>query len=233
MPSIAAAGLVLILLLAPGCGSEPTAVEPKPAEEMGADDVGAEPTSDADEPALAAEQESEPPGGKTEKKAGPTMTPEQFRQLALDGNLPRMVLAIERGMDVNAVDTEGRSALMLACFNGHTRVIRTLLDQSADPRLRDSEGRSALMYAATIDNLEVVQMLLAAGSEVNATDKVEGWTALMFAAGEGHAAVVGELLSAGADRQIKDIDGDTAEAFAIQRGHSEVVKIFRTATPES
>jgi len=225
---MAAAALLLILLFVSGCGSEPTAVEPQSANE-----VGAKPPADADEPASAAEQENEPQAESTPKQVGPTITPEQFRQLALDGNLPRMVLAIERGIDVNAVDTEGRSALMLACFNGHTRVIRTLLDQSADPRLRDTEGRSALMYAATIDNLEVVQMLLTAGSEINATDKAEGWTALMFAAGEGHLAVVSELLSAGADRQIKDIDGDTAEAFAIQRGHTEVVKILRRPTTGS
>lgn len=108
---------------------------------------------------------------------------------------------------------------MLAAFNGHSRVVRFLLDQKAEPNTRDTTGRTALMYAATINQVDSVTALLDAKAEVDLVDNDEGFTALMFAAGEGHTAIIDRLLQAGARSEIKDIDGDTALDFAKRNGH--------------
>ena len=48
----------------------------------------------------------------------------------------------------------------------------------------------------------------------------------MTASAEGLADIVSLLLGAGADRNIKDVDGDTALDFARQNSHTEVVELL-------
>jgi uncharacterized protein len=97
--------------------------------------------------------------------------------------------------------------------------MQRLVKAKAEVDRRDGNGRTALMFAASGPFPEAVEWLLQHGAAVNAVDAVEQFTALMFAASEGHAAVVEVLLKYGADPALKDKDGDTAAAFARQRGH--------------
>jgi ankyrin repeat protein len=53
----------------------------------------------------------------------------------------------------------------------------------------------------------------------------------MTAAAEGQVEVVRVLLAYGADPELEDVDGDTAESFAIQNGHLQVVAAFRDPPP--
>ena len=200
--------IFLLLLLAPlGC---------RPMEPSGQD---GDSTAKTEQPSKVEDTIAEP--------AAPTpISPAELTQLALDGNLPKILLAAEKGTDLNAIDEEGRTALMMAAFNGHTRVVQYLVEHKVDINVRDSNGRTALMYASTIDNAELVKILLDQGAEVNLADNVEGFTALMFAAGEGHTQVMEVLLAAGADRNVKDIDGDTALEFATRTGHQAAAQLL-------
>jgi ankyrin repeat protein len=74
-----------------------------------------------------------------------------------------------------------------------------------------------------------VELLLGKGASVNLRDTPEQFTALMFAAAEGHVKVVRLLLEHGADPSLKDADGDTAESFATQKGHPDVVEILKAS----
>lgn len=56
-------------------------------------------------------------------------------------------LLTERGVNVNAVDAQGRSALMFAARRAQRPAAELLLAAGADPTLRDAEGLSALSYA--------------------------------------------------------------------------------------
>jgi ankyrin repeat protein len=71
-----------------------------------------------------------------------------------------------------------------------------------------------------------VELLLGKGAEVNLQETAEGFTALMMAAAEGQVEVVRLLLAHGASADIIDRDGDTAEKFARDKGHSEVLKLL-------
>jgi ankyrin repeat protein len=116
---------------------------------------------------------------------------------------------------------------MLAAYNGHTTVVRRLLERGADLTAQNAEGRTALMFAATGSFPKTVEVLLKAGADPNVTGEVEGWSALMFAAAEGRPEVVRALLDHGADPSLTDNDGDTALTFAQDNGHSEVVEVLR------
>ncbi|KAM7002341.1 glutaminase liver isoform, mitochondrial [Tautogolabrus adspersus] len=64
------------------------------------------------------------------------------------------------GVDVNAVDYDGRSALHVAAAEGHTEVIRFLLENTgANPALKDRWGSSALQEARRHNKEAAVQVL--------------------------------------------------------------------------
>ena len=137
------------------------------------------------------------------------------------------VKALLADAQIDAVDEGGRSALMLAAYDGHADTVSLLCEKKADPNLQDVNQRTALMYAASGPNLPTVEILLAHGAEVNVTDGDEGWTALMFAAAEGHADIVQMLLDKGSSPDIADVDGETALTFATNNGHADVVKLLQ------
>lgn len=69
--------------------------------------------------------------------------------------------------DLNSADEEGRTALHVACWQGHLEVVASLLDSGADPNSEDNEGRTALQSAAWQGHSDVVQLLCERGANVN------------------------------------------------------------------
>ena len=137
--------------------------------------------------------------------------------------------ALSRGTKAGQAGPDGRTALMLASFNGHTASARLLLEAGAPVDARDQIQRTALMYGCTGANLELVGLLIENKAEVNLVDGEESWTPLMFAAAEGQSGVVSLLLAAGADPHAKDVDGEDAALFARSKGHLETATIIETA----
>ena len=156
--------------------------------------------------------------------------PSEFLEAAMRGDQSAVSALIERGIDVNVLDEEGRSALQLASFDGHHEVVTLLLKRGANVDHIDAKGRTALMFASTGPHLETVELLIKAGASLDAIDHEEHFTALMFAAAEGQTEVVKALLRAGADPDLRDVDGDSALTFASQNGHAEVVSLLESVT---
>jgi len=152
----------------------------------------------------------------------PAQANDQLHTASLDGENAKVKEAIAAGADVNAPDAEGRTALMLAAFNGHSEIVLMLTDNGASVARRDLMGRTALLYAATGPFPETVKILLDKGSEPNVVDSDEHFSPLMHAAAEGNLDVVKILMEAGANQDLKDVDGDNAESFARQAGHVAV-----------
>ncbi|KAG7468847.1 hypothetical protein JOB18_024505 [Solea senegalensis] len=79
---------------------------------------------------------------------------------AFKGDLQSLRRYFLSGVDVNAVDYDGRSALHVAAAEGHTEVIRFLLENAgANPALRDRWGSSPLQEARRYSKDSAVQLL--------------------------------------------------------------------------
>ena len=68
------------------------------------------------------------------------------------------------GIDVNAKDADGNTALLEAARLGHDRVVRVLLATGANVNARDKYGKTPLMLAVSGDHEEVIAALKQAGA---------------------------------------------------------------------
>lgn len=154
---------------------------------------------------------------------------DKYYSAALNGNIETIKTSITEELNIiNKHNAEGQSLLMLASFNGHTQLCEYLIKNGAHIEGRDNSGRTPLMYASTGPFSSTVELLLKSGANSNSVDHVEKWTALMNAAAEGQLEVVKILMQYGANKSLKDIDGDTAESFALQKKHFKVLSFLKS-----
>ncbi|MBM3227232.1 MAG: hypothetical protein FJZ47_25985, partial [Candidatus Tectomicrobia bacterium] len=157
------------------------------------------------------------------RSSGPPPPPPLIKAVS-KGDTPAARALLAKGADVQARDSNGRTALMYAAENGDPTTVQALLTHGADVNARDAQGWTALMYAAENGDLTTVQTLLVQKAHVNAKSEGTGWTALMSAAARGHFPVTQALLAQGAEANAREKDGQTALIMAVQQGHSTVVQ---------
>jgi ankyrin repeat protein len=78
------------------------------------------------------------------------------------------------GTDVNARDKEGRIALMYASKEGHTEIVKLLIESEADVNEQYKDESTALMIASYFRYTEVIILLIEVGADVNARNQSMG-----------------------------------------------------------
>lgn len=145
---------------------------------------------------------------------------------ALTGNIELVESALNAGASVNIKEkAKGNTALMLAAYYNHPKIVDLLINSKADVSAKDDEDNSALTKAAWTGSIESAKLLIRAGANVNAKE-VNGMTPLMVAAFYGHTEVVKLLVQENCDISIKDNDGFTAVMNAKHQGHDEIVEFL-------
>lgn len=124
------------------------------------------------------------------------------------GSLSTLKAVLSEGMiDINQIDPDGWTPVMIAADRGFGRIVRFLMDNGADVSIASNDGVMALMLASQGGHLSIVNALLVGNANPQATN-CEGYTSLHVAAAAGHLRVMKALLEAGANRDSRMTNGD-------------------------
>jgi ankyrin repeat protein len=144
---------------------------------------------------------------------------------------------VKQGIDVNAAQVDGMTALHWAVYHDDLSTTTLLLNAGASAKAANRYGVTPLSLACTNGNTEIAELLLKAGADPNTTLR-GGETALMTAARTGRTGPVQALLARGAKVDGRDRKGQTALMWAAAEGHADVVQLllkagadFRTPLP--
>ncbi len=159
---------------------------------------------------------------------------------------------IDMGIDVNAVDKDGNTALGHSFVQENIDVAKVLIEAGANVNHVNKLNFSGLMSAITLKHTGTVKLLIDAGADVNFNLVGGGLTALMItvmnsnsklakilieagadyiailakAASEGDVNTVTLLINAGADINTADNNNLNALSYATAVGQTEMVKLL-------
>lgn len=146
------------------------------------------------------------------------------------GKTDRVEDYLSKGMDPNATNDRGTTAMMSAAWWGQSEVIWILLKYEAEINAMDHEGQTALHYATLpvgtklLDarQAKIAELLIANGAELNIKNKI-GYTPLITAIIQDHMHTARTLIKNGADVNIQTPKGWTPLMFAAWLGRTSTI----------
>src|SRR5213593_1491285 len=132
---------------------------------------------------------------------------------------------LKQGVNVNATEADGTTALHWASYCDDLESVDLLLRAGADVNARNDLGATPLWAASQNGSEPMVRRLLEAGANPNAS-LLLGETPVMVAARSGAPAIVELLAAKGADVNARAARGQTALMWAVAQKHPEVVKVL-------
>ncbi|TXK59710.1 ankyrin repeat domain-containing protein [Alkalisalibacterium limincola] len=158
--------------------------------------------------------------------------PALLAAVAGDDDPAGVQLLLKHKARVDAGNSSGRTALMMACKAGHAEIVQVLLDAGADRNATDEEGQSPLLLAAAQGHIDVIRRLVHPRLDASVRD-AQGRTPLLLACAA--AATTPELLSLlldlGVDRERADESGRTALDVAVEAGRWPLVQVLQPDYP--
>lgn len=135
------------------------------------------------------------------------------------GDVKRVKALIKKkSTNINEVDSEGLTSLMVATIANDSLMAVVLLDGGANPNLQSKSGMSALHAAAFNNRDGIVQLLISYRADLNLLDS-KGRTPIMVAAQMGNTNPITYLAQAGAALEVRDLRGNTPLMLACGGRH--------------
>ncbi|XP_043415260.1 ankyrin repeat domain-containing protein 26-like isoform X7 [Prionailurus bengalensis] len=150
----------------------------------------------------------------------------KIHKAACVGNVAQVqqiLLLGENGVDDR--DKMNRTALHLACANGHPEVVTLLVERKCHLNLCDHEKRTALMKAVQCQEEKCVNILLENGADPNIRD-VSGNTALHYAAFGDNISIIEKLLLYNANTEARNKDNFTPLLVAVNENKQQIVEVL-------
>ena len=155
----------------------------------------------------------------------------RLHDAAIEGDLGALAAALADGLDIDARDAQGRTAILAATVARQTAAVAALLDAGADVDLQDDRLDNPFLYAGAEGLLDILRLVNAAGADPAITNRYGG-IALIPASERGHVETVRYLL-AESDVDVDHVNrlGWTAllEAILLSDGgpaHQEIVRLL-------
>ncbi|XP_067948576.1 ankyrin repeat domain-containing protein 29-like isoform X2 [Watersipora subatra] len=153
-----------------------------------------------------------------------------FILAAHHGYLPIANYLLDHGVNVNAQNEAGATALIKACERGHKKVVQTLLEHGADVNQTDLVGSTALQWVTRMSDqlVDILKLLLSHdGINVNQRSHKRARTALHCAAeNDLSGQMCRGLLDKLATVNIVDNEGITPLHLAAERGFVWNVRVL-------
>jgi ankyrin repeat protein len=134
------------------------------------------------------------------------LQPTDLPAAAMVGDAGAVQRLLDLGLPIDAVDSQGCTALLRAAGGGQLSVVEILLQRGADAGRAAATGATALSAAVSMRHPQIVELLLAHGAQVD-QPLSSGVTPLMLAAALGLPEMVARLLAHRADLQRRDERG--------------------------
>ncbi len=84
---------------------------------------------------------------------------ETFLDAAIFGDEDVIKKILDKNINVNIQDDVGNTALILACMEGHIKVVELLVNANADKSIVNKYGNNALFYAKQKNYADIIKMI--------------------------------------------------------------------------
>ncbi|XP_064878829.1 ankyrin repeat domain-containing protein 26 isoform X5 [Oncorhynchus nerka] len=148
----------------------------------------------------------------------------KVHKAAYGGDLAKLKHLAKKN-DINQLDKENRTALHIACANGHTDVVQFLVESKAKLNLCDNQNRSPLMKAVQCQQERCVATLLEHDAEPNLVD-INGNTALHLASCIPAFSTAMLLLEHEANVNAQNKEGYSPLTMAVKENHAEMAEFL-------
>jgi hypothetical protein len=124
----------------------------------------------------------------------------------------RLEKSISSGQDINSRNKQGKTALHIATYRGHSDVLLALIHANADVQAQDKSQKSPLDLTA---NKRCMDVLKATGAD--------GWTQLMIEVENGAADRVQPMIASKVDINTRNKSGIAPIYLAVQHGYTAIM----------
>lgn len=146
-------------------------------------------------------------------------------EAARSGDRAAVKTLVQKGVNVNAVEGDGTTALHWAAYRDDVEAADLLLKAGAKVNAANDLGATPLWTASLNGSSAMVRRLLQAGANPNLS-LLAGESPVMVASRSGAADVVEQLIAKGANVNAHGTRDQTALMWAVAQHHPDVVKVL-------
>lgn len=116
-----------------------------------------------------------------------------FHDAASKGDLSALKKCLQDGVDINAVNRQQRTAILIAAMHKQYEAVQFLIDEGADINLQDETCFNPFLWGCLDNDLTLVKLMIKAKPDLTRLTRFGG-VGITPAAEKGHLEIVKELL---------------------------------------